>query len=191
MIDLLHGALELQEFCASHGWSSCLIGGIAVLRWSEVRATRDIDLALLTGFGGEESFVDALLERYDSRIPDARDFALRNRVLLLATREGIGIDVSLAALPFEAEAVRRASLFEFAPQLKLLTCSAEDLMVFKLFASRPLDIRDAEGIAIRHGSALDWDYIEKNLIPLAEAKNEPGIMQTLVRLRSENSDQGA
>lgn len=65
----------------------------------------------------------------------------------------------------------------------LRTCSAEDLVVMKLFASRPLDIRDAEGVAIRHGRELDWRYVEEQLRPLAEAKEEPEILQTLARIR--------
>jgi hypothetical protein len=32
----------------------------------------------------------------------------------------------------------------------------EDLMVMKLFASRAIGIRDAEGIAVRHDSTFDW-----------------------------------
>ena len=85
-----------------------------------------------------------------ARIDDARRFALRNRVLLLKSVESVGIDISLAALPFEEEVIARASLFGFAPGLDIRTCSAEDLIVLKLFASRPLDIRDAEGVVIRH-----------------------------------------
>ena len=30
---------------------------------------------------------------------------------------------------------------------------------------------------------LDWDYIEEQLRPLAEVKNQPEILQTLGRLR--------
>ena len=65
----------------------------------------------------------------------------------------------------------------------LRTCSAEDLVVMKLFASRPLDIRDAEGVALRHGKELDWRYVEEQLAPLVELKEEPEIMQTLARIR--------
>lgn len=61
--------------------------------------------------------------------------------------------------------------------------SAEDLVVLKLFASRPLDIRDAEGVVIRHGDHLDWRYIEDQLIPLAEVKQEPEMLRHLSRLR--------
>jgi hypothetical protein len=45
------------------------------------------------------------------------------------------------------------------------------------------DIRDAEGIVLRNKQQLDWSYIEDQLRPLAEAKQEPGILDTLARLR--------
>jgi hypothetical protein len=53
----------------------------------------------------------------------------------------------------------------------------------KLFASRAIDIRDAEGIAVRHDKTLDWRYIEEQLTPLAEAKEDPEILRQLVRVR--------
>jgi len=65
------------------------------------------------------------------------------------------------------------------PAIEIRTCSGEDLIVLKLFASRPLDIRDAEGVIFRHRENLDWTYIEEQLTPLAEAKEEPEILQTL------------
>jgi hypothetical protein len=67
-IDLFDAARELQDFCDSQGWRSCFIGGIAALRWSHARITRDIDLTLLTGFGHEAPFIEALLARYHPRV---------------------------------------------------------------------------------------------------------------------------
>jgi len=106
------------------------------------------------------------------------------RVLLLRTFSGVGIDVSLGALAFEEGVVSRATPFSFGPGLDIRTCSAEDLVVLKLFASRPLDIRDAEGVIVRHKDELDWSYIEDHLRPLVEIKGEPAILDTLTRLRS-------
>ena len=182
-IDLLDVARDVQEFCEKHGWRSCFIGGIAAQAWSQARVTRDVDLTLLTGFGDEASFIETLLAHYTPRTANAAQFALRSRVLLLNSPSGIGIDISLGALPFEQLAVERSTLYEFAPGLKLRICSAEDLMVMKLFASRAIDIRDAEGIAVRHDKTLDWRYIEAQLIPLAEAKEEPEILQQFARVR--------
>lgn len=182
MNGLYGAAIELQAFCDARGWTSCFIGGLAVLRWGEPRVTRDVDLALLTGFGGEFPFVDALLAEFPARISDAREFAIRNRVLLLNSSTGVPMDVLLAALPYEEELARRSTTFSFGPEVNIRTCSAEDLIVLKLYASRPLDVQDAEGVAMRQRS-LDWDYVESQLKPLAEAKEDPAILKTLARLR--------
>jgi hypothetical protein len=148
------------------------------------RLTRDVDLTLLTGFGGEEPYIDALLDAFPARIGDARRFAPQHRVVLLRSADGVGMDISLGALPFEEKVVARATPFSFGPGLPIRTCSAEDLIVLKLFASRPLDIQDAESVAIRQGHELDWSYIDDQLRPLAEIKDDPSIMKTLLRIQS-------
>jgi hypothetical protein len=56
-------------------------------------------------------------------------------------------------------------------------------MVMKIFASRPIDLRDAEGIAVRHDHRLDWGYIEEQLVPLAEAKESPQILREFERVK--------
>lgn len=55
MIELLRLASEAQAFFESNGWKFCFIGVLANLRWGESRLTRDVDVALLAGFGREES----------------------------------------------------------------------------------------------------------------------------------------
>ena len=76
-------------------------------------------------------------------------FARRNRVLLAVSHKGVPIDIALGGLPFEDEMVERSTVFTFTPDCLLRTCSAEDLMVLKLFAFRTKDIHDAETVAVR------------------------------------------
>lgn len=57
MTEVIRAAAELQALCESEGWKFCSIGGLAVVRWGEPRATVDVDLTLLTGFGGEGPFI--------------------------------------------------------------------------------------------------------------------------------------
>ena len=169
---LFAAAADLQRVLAAKGWRSTIIGGLAVQRWGEPRQTRDVDVALLTGFGDEASFVDHLLEHYRPRRPDARQFALDRRVLLIETATRIPLDVSLAALPFEARVVDRSSDFAFARDVILRTCSAEDLVVLKAFADRPQDWLDVEGIIVRQGRALDRLRVVEELMPLLELKED-------------------
>ncbi len=182
--ELVATAVELQGLLDEHGWKYCFIGGLAVQAWSEPRYTKDVDLTLLTGFGGEEAFIDVLLEHYKPRIADARNFALMNRVILLQDQRGLGIDIALGALPFEVAAVERAALVEVFPGLALRFCTAEDLIVMKAFASREQDWRDVHMTIVRQGATnLDWDYIHQHLVPLAEAKEAPEILDRLAELR--------
>ena len=147
--------------------------------------TRDLDLSLLAGFGTEAPFIDALLKLYTGRIADARTLALERRILLLRTESGIGIDVSLAALPFEEQAVDRSIQVEFITGTHLRILSAEDLIVMKIFAGRDIDLRDLRSIIVRQGeSNLDWAYIEPNVIGLAELKEDPNMVRLLRKLRA-------
>ncbi len=184
MTPILTAALDLQSFMDRRHWSHCIIGGIALLRWGEPRFTRDVDVTLLTGFGSEDEFIGPLLEKYQARIPDSAEFARRNRVLLLTGAGGVPLDVALGGLPFEAKVVERSQFHELAPGCRLRIASAEDLVVQKLFAFRQRDIMDVETIAMRQQARLDWDYVSGELLPLAELKEQPEILDRLRSLRA-------
>jgi hypothetical protein len=182
MKSLFLAAAELETFLIEQGWRYCFIGGIALQRWGQPRLTNDIDLTILAGFGNEAAFVDALLGRYHARIPDGRDFALSHRVLLLESQDTIPIDVALGGIAFEDQLVSRATRYEFLPDVSLLTCSAEDLIVLKAFANRPRDWGDVETIIARQQARLDWNYIFDQLEPLCQVKEAPEIIERVRRL---------
>ncbi len=176
---LFKAGLEFQKTLEKRNWPFCFIGGIAVLRWGEIRMTQDIDLCLLCGFGNEEKYVKTLLKKFKSRITDAENFAFTNRVLLLYASNGVSIDISLSGLPFENQMIKRATPFSFHADCTLITCSAEDLIILKSFANRTKDWMDVEGIILRQGKNLDTDYIIEQLAPLCEIKEIPDIMNKL------------
>jgi len=144
--------------------------------------TQDIDLSLLSGFGNEERYIHELLATFETRIPEAVNFALANRVLLLSASNGVAVDVSLSGLPFEAQMVERATPFPYTSDCSLLTCSAEDLIVLKAFADRTKDWTDVEGIINRQAQHLDVHYIVEHLTPLCEVKEAPEIPDKLAHL---------
>jgi hypothetical protein len=110
-------------------------------------------------------------------------------VLLLQAANGVPLDIALGALPYEALAVPRSTPFEFEPGCTLRTCSAEDLLVQKLFAFRPKDLLDAEGVADRMGTQLNWAYVAAQLEPLAEAKEQAEIQRLSARRSRRTLDQ--
>jgi hypothetical protein len=180
--ELLFAAVRVQSLLLERGWRFCFIGGVAIQRWGNPRFTRDIDLTLLTGFGTEEGFVDELLRHLPPRRQDAREFALRHRVLLARTPEGIEVDVALGALPFEERCVARASPWELHSGVTLTTCSAEDLLTHKVFAGRGVDWGDAEQVLIRQHGKLNLAQVRAELKPLLELKDQPEAITKLDEL---------
>lgn len=185
MNNVIQAAAELQTICESQDWKFCFIGGLALQRWSEPRETVDVDLSLFAGFGEEKQFIDVLLKDFEPRISDPVAFAQQRRVLLLRARNGVGLDVALAALPYEELLIQRSSYFEYPPGISLRTCSAEDLIVLKAFAGRAQDWVDVERLIVRQTGKLDWNYIREQLRPLAELKDAPEILDQLETRRVE------
>jgi len=176
---IFRAAADIQRFCDDQGWRFCFIGALAVIRWGEPRLTQDVDLTVLTGFGGEERYVDALLRRYAPRREDARRFALQYRVVLLESG-AVPVDIALGAMPFEEHAVERATAWQLPDGAAIRTCSAEDSIVFKTFAGRDKDWLDVEGIIVRQGQRLDTELIIEELGPLLDLK---GTTEDLARLQ--------
>ena len=87
-----------------------IIGGIAVIARGVSRQTADADATVWAEGLELEDLLDALRdEGFVPRIEDAADFAHRHQVLLLAHGpSSIELDLSLAWLPFEREAIRSA-----------------------------------------------------------------------------------
>jgi hypothetical protein len=177
---LFTAALELQSFFEARRWRFCFIGGLAVQRWGEPRLTLDVDCTLLTRFGQESRYVDELLAAFSGRVESPREFALANRVLLLYSASRVPLDVALGAMPFEERCIERASAFDIGNGQSLLTCSAEDLIVFKAFAGRERDWLDIDTIIARQRHRLDVDAIWRELTPLLELKEDA---ETPSRLR--------
>lgn len=181
MTKLYRAALEVHHFCERNGWRFCIIGGVAVQRWGEVRVTTDVDLTVFTGFGEEERFAERWLEKFSLRPPATVEFAVRNRVLLLLNRRGTRVDVALGAFEFEGRAIERSSLWRLPGGKSLRTCSAEDLMVHKCFANRDQDWVDVDGILARQHGKLDLDLVRAELRPLVALKEQPEILDKLER----------
>jgi hypothetical protein len=179
---LFASAKEIQDFILARNWDFCFIGGIAVLRWGEIRMTQDVDLCLRAGFGNEKKYIDGFLENFTARIPDAGDFARKHRVLLLRSSSHVAIDIAFSGLDFETRMIERATFFPFEEGIQLKTCNAEELIILKAFADRPQDWLDVEGILARQGKAIDRHYCLEMLSHLCLARDNSDIVDRFKQL---------
>lgn len=188
MIDqsLWQTALELQERLNAAGHSFCFIGGLVVQRWGQPRVTGDVDATVLCTFGDEKKLAQEMLQLYQSRIEDPVPFAIQARILLLQDSRKNKIDLSIGGLDFEQRIVDRSSLWGVQGGGQIRTCSAEDLVILKAFASREQDWIDVKNVLIRHAAKLDRDLIREELRPLVDLKEEPEILERLEALFTSN-----
>lgn len=154
---------------------SMIIGGIAVIARGVPRLTRDID-AVVAGAGTDLGALLGALEarKIRPRIPDALAFARESQVLLLRHEPtGVDLDLSLAWLPFEEEALAAAEEITLQ-RARVRLARPEDLVVYKALAWRPQDRQDIERLLALHGRNMDLARVRRVVRELAEAIDEPG-----------------
>jgi hypothetical protein len=167
MNPLFDAAEEVQDYCRSRDWGFCLVGGIPVMRWSGHRATKDVDLVIVTPFGEENTMIEGFYGRFEPRFEDCWEFSARTRVVKFITSNGNTVDLALGRSRRLLRLIARASVWNIEGS-QLLTCSAEDLIVNKALAGRPHDWVDIEAVIAQQGSALDRDLVMREFIPVLQ-----------------------
>jgi hypothetical protein len=180
---VLEAAAHIQTEFRSRHMPFCSIGGLAVNRWGEPRATVDVNLTIACEVGGEHTTLNRVETVVAPRHHGSREFALERRVYLGQLAGGVGIDISFGILDFELRMVARATPFDFGKSNLLVTCSAEDLIVLKAFAGRDQDWLDIAKVVHRQHARLVWSQIDTELMPLIDLKGEPEIADQLYAVR--------
>ena len=128
----------------------------------------------------------AVLARHQivPRIEKAVDFA-RTRHVFLARHEpsGVAVDVSLAWLPFEEEAIAAAETRDVAG-VRARVVRPEDLVIYKMVAARPRDIDDVENLLAVHGRVMDLRRVRAVVADFAavlEDQERPATLERLLR----------
>lgn len=166
-------ALERLMKKASSPWM--VIGGVAASLLGKPRFTADVDVVVLI----DDKDISDLLKSAEkfgvrSRIANPIEFAKKNRVLLLHhIKSAINIDISLALLPFEKNALKNRIRHKVG-NLTFYLPIPEDLIIFKAVSHRPQDMVDIQEI-VRNNARLDVRYIRRMVDEFADALEMPEI----------------
>jgi hypothetical protein len=102
-------------------------------------------------------------------------------MLLRHEPSGVDLDVSLAWLPFELDAIGRSEVIDYAG-VSIRIPRPDDLVIYKLVAARPRDLDDVERLLLLHGPALDVRRIVATVREFADALEDTGRLDALERL---------
>lgn len=166
---------QVDAFLKGHGIPYVVIGGIANAARGEPRATHDVDLKVLVqGMTIAEFRAMAEVQFKPYRRPwlGRAESAL---IVSLEVAPDMVVDMLVAVLPYEEQAIRRAEMIDVAG-LSLPICTAEDLIIHKAIADRPKDWLDIEMILLRQGAGLDAEYVRSWLIQFADALDKPTLV---------------
>jgi hypothetical protein len=138
-----------------------LIGGLAVAVRAEPRATKDIDLLVRVDPTEARALVAEMSRGGFRAIVHGAPGPGAVIRFVRTGDDGVDrwVDVLCAGTPFEDQALERAPREQlFGRALPVAT--VEDLIVFKLLASRPQDLADVDVLLRYHAGQLDDDYID-------------------------------
>lgn len=160
ILDALKAIIELLKDLKIN---YALMGGIALQVWGRLRVTKDIDIVVEVEKDRLEVLIDLL-----RRSP----FSIRNSLkpigrslLIFATYEDketgfpVELDLFVAQTEFQRETLKRAYEIEVLDE-KLKVITAEDLILYKLLADRPIDFVDAKVLLEENRKDIDKTYLK-------------------------------
>ena len=184
-MDLSDAISALSKALDESGSPAMLIGGIAVIARGVPRHTDDVDGTIAADGIDLEKLVLLLAKHgIQPRVTDAIEFARQHQVLLLVhTPSATEIELSLAWLPFEQEALMRAERLDLgAVQARVAT--AEDLVIYKAVAWRERDKSDIEQLIQLHHDKIDFARVEQIIGEFAAALEEPERITNFMALKN-------
>lgn len=180
---LLRAMAALRAALLEVGEPHMLSGGTAVILRGVARVTDDVDATVWGERLGVEDLL-AVLARHEivGRIPDAAAFARERQVLLLRhAPTATPMEVSLAWLPFEREALQRAELIDVGG-FDIPVALAEDLVIYKIVAWRDRDRTDVERLLRAYPDDIDLSRVRRIIAEFAAALDEPERLEDMERL---------
>ncbi|HLF02500.1 MAG TPA: hypothetical protein VI547_11030, partial [Anaerolineales bacterium] len=96
------------------------------------------------------------------------------------------LDLMLADTGYDEILISRAKEVELAPGKRVRVCTAEDLIIQKIIATRPQDMVDVEAVIVRQAERLDNAYILKWLRDFEKAIDDSTLVREYQRLRDKH-----
>jgi hypothetical protein len=167
--------IRIVEFLETRKILYMVIGGFANLYWGRPRLTQDIDVTVQVEESDLPDLLRDLQSAYQVLAPSPLDFARATRVLPVRDSNGVRIDLVLATIPYEMEAISRSVAIQVGTQTARI-CSAEDLILHKLASDRARDWEDVEGVILRQGPKLDREYLDPRVEELGRVLEKPDLV---------------
>ena len=158
-----------------------VIGGFANLQWGRPRLTQDLDVTVRADDAHLARLIAALQPEFMPRIAEPVGFARQTGVVPIESATGVCVDLIVASLSLEFEAIARAVTLTIGGT-PVRFATAEDLILHKIVSERSRDHEDVAGIVRRQAGALDLEYLRPRISELARALQRPDMLKEFEQL---------
>ena len=121
---------------------------------------------------------------YTSLLPDVRHALARQGVIFVQDMLGTRLDLLLADTAYDVVAIQRGRDLELQPGVIVRMYSPEDLVIYKLIATRARDHEDAQSVIRRQAANLDDEYVLDWLRQFEQALDDSTLIAEYKQLRS-------
>ncbi len=182
MDKLFQSLFQLQTKLREATVPSAAIGGLAVTIWGEPRLTRDVDVRVLLERDQAPYLLELLQTDYTSLIPEPEQTLRQMGFVFMQDGAGCRVDLLLTDTPFDAQVIARARQVTVKPDLEVVVCTPEDLIIYKMISTRPRDQEDVKGIVRRQRTVLDEPYIVDWLQQFEQALDDSTLVESYRRI---------
>jgi hypothetical protein len=180
---LYKALVDVTELLGAQELPYAVIGGLAVSLRGQPRVTADVDLVLGISIDAALGLIPLLGDTvFEPLFSGIEEVVERSFILPLRHRPTrVKVDLAIGLSGFEQQVVARASPINIGGR-DIRVATPEDLVILKLFAGRPRDQQDIEGIVAAQHNVLDWEYCLRTAQSLGDAVDQD-LTSQIERLR--------
>ncbi len=158
-----------------------VIGGVASAALGYPRFTQDVDICLFIDRSKITGFLDKLKKEEFNFAEKEVAKRIRETGTFQIFWGELHVDFLILSTDFEKAALsRKRRITIYGVEASLPT--PEDLILFKVVPSRPIDLADVENIAKRYSGKLDKEYLESWAQKLSDEAEDLRIYNEIKRL---------
>ncbi len=181
---ILQALQSIASFLEGENISYMVIGGIANSIYGNPRQTFDIDIKIYLGPDNTpESFIQKLIP-IAKIIPHNPIQFISDTQVLPIELHGVRIDLILAGLPFEIEAINRSYYVNYL-NVPIRICTIEDLIIQKAVSLRQKDWLDIATLIQTQKNNIDWKYLLQHCQELSDFLDRKDIFRKIKQFKDE------
>ena len=151
--------VAIDRFCKQYSLSYAIVGGLAVITHGFPRTTQDIDVIVNIELEEIRTLGERLMTTFTPLKENPLEFFERYFVMpTVYTPTKVLVDFSAGISEFEKSACGRSKRVNF-DKVDIPIITIEDLIIFKLVASRHLDLADVNELFVHHAATIDRSYL--------------------------------